>query len=309
VGGEITISGGTNLTSSASGSTVTVNLDATLASLTSVTSGSFVTSSATVGVTYTTNTITPTGSDANISLLVNGKGSGGIVHSRGIVGGDVNMQATNTDNTNAASTAGFQAAVGGGSGGDPYVEFSVSGVQTWRAGVDNSASDAFVIAASNALGTSNAASWSVAGALTNAAGITATTGNIAASAGSVSAATTLTATLGDITATNGNLVLVAEGNKMMRTSVASTTTAGGNSIGSVTLVGGTATVSTTSVTASSLIKIWRQSIGATGAAGLGALTVGTIVASTSFVINAVQPADATALQASDVSVIGWEIIN
>jgi hypothetical protein len=37
--------------------------------------------------------------------------------------------------------------------------------------------------------------------------------------------------------------------------------------------------------------------------------LGTITAGTSFVINAVQAADATALQASDVSVIGWEIVN
>ncbi len=126
---------------------------------------------------------------------------------------------------------------------------------------------------------------------------------------SLIATTSITATLGNITATNGNLVLTAAGNKMIRTSVASTTTAGANSIGTVTLVGGTATISTSSVTASSLILIWRQSVGATGAAALGMLSVGTITASTSFVINAWQAANATALQASDVSVIGWEIIN
>ena len=127
--------------------------------------------------------------------------------------------------------------------------------------------------------------------------------------GSVTATTTLTATLGAITATNGNLVLVAAGNKMMRTSVATIAAAGANSIGSVTLVGGTATVATTAVTANSLIQIWRQSIGATGAAVLGHLAVGTIVAGTTFVINALSLTDATALQASDVSVVGWEIIN
>lgn len=152
--------------------------------------------------------------------------------------------------------------------------------------------------------------------ITAGTGITATTGNIVASAGnisailgSVTAATTLTATLGAITATNGNLVLVAAGNKIMRTSVATIAAAGANSIGSVTLVGGTATVATTSVTANSLIKISRQSIGATGAAILGHLSVGTIVASTSFVINALSLTDATALQTSDVSVIFWEIVN
>lgn len=126
---------------------------------------------------------------------------------------------------------------------------------------------------------------------------------------SVTAGTSITATLGAITATNGNLVLVAAGNKMIRTSVASTTTAGANSIGSVTLVSGTATVATTSVTASSLIKIWRQSVGATGAAALGQLSIGTITAGTSFVINAALTATATSLATTDVSVVGWEIIN
>jgi len=127
--------------------------------------------------------------------------------------------------------------------------------------------------------------------------------------GSVTAATTITATLGAITATNGNLVLGTAGNKIVSSSVATTTTAGANSFGSVTLSGGTATVSTTAVTASSLVVLWRQSIGATGAAALGFLVVGTITASTSFVINAVQVATATSLQASDVSVVGWMIIN
>lgn len=146
--------------------------------------------------------------------------------------------------------------------------------------------------------------------------VTPTTGNAVASLpstlvapGSVTATTTLTATLGNITATNGNIVRGTAGNKDVYTSVASTTTAGANSAGTVTLVGGTATVSTTAVTASSQIRLYRQGIGATGAAALGILTLGTKTAGVSFIINAVQAADATALQASDVSVIGWEIVN
>ncbi len=145
--------------------------------------------------------------------------------------------------------------------------------------------------------------------------ITASAGNIAATLGSVSAGTTvtagtsITATLGNITATNGNIVKGTAGNKDIYTSVASTTTAGANSAGKVTLSGGTATVSTTAVTANSIIRLYRQGVGATGAAALGELSVGTIVAATSFVINAWQQADATALQASDVSSIGWEIVN
>ncbi len=83
----------------------------------------------------------------------------------------------------------------------------------------------------------------------------------------------MTATLGNITATNGNIVRGTAGNKDIYTSVASTTTAGANSAGTVTLVGGTATVSTTAVTAASQIRLYRQGIGATGAAALGFLTL------------------------------------
>lgn len=145
--------------------------------------------------------------------------------------------------------------------------------------------------------------------ITAGTGITATTGNILATAGAITAGTTLTATLGDITATNGNIVRGTAGNKDVYSSVASTTTAGANSAGTVTLAGGTATVATTAVTAASQIRLYRQGVGSTGAAALGMLTLGTKTAGVSFVINAVQAADATALQASDVSVIGWEIVN
>lgn len=127
--------------------------------------------------------------------------------------------------------------------------------------------------------------------------------------GSLTTTTTLTATLGNITATNGNFVRGTAGNKDVYSSVATNATAGANSAGTVTLVGGTATVATTAVTANSLIRFSRQSVGATGAAALGIVTRGTITAGTSFVINSVQAADATALQASDVSVIFWEIVN
>jgi hypothetical protein len=135
------------------------------------------------------------------------------------------------------------------------------------------------------------------------------TGADPAFTGSPSFSGSVTAGLGNIQATNGNLVLNTAGNKIVSTSVGTTTAAGANSFGSVTLVGGTATVATTSVTASSLIFIWRQSVGTTGAAALGMLSVGTITGATSFVINAWQTANATALQTTDVSVVGWMIVN
>ena len=127
--------------------------------------------------------------------------------------------------------------------------------------------------------------------------------------GSITAGTTLTATLGNITATNGNIVRGTAGNKDVYSSVATTTAAGTNSAGTVTLTGGTATIATTAITAASIIRLYRQGIGATGAAALGIVTLGTVSAGVSFIINAVQAANATALQASDVSVIGWEIVN
>lgn len=58
------------------GSTITLSLPASLSGLTSVSSGTFVTSSATLGVTYTANSITATGSDADISLNLIPKGAG-----------------------------------------------------------------------------------------------------------------------------------------------------------------------------------------------------------------------------------------
>ncbi len=158
--------------------------------------------------------------------------------------------------------------------------------------------------------------------MTAGTGFTATTGNIVASTGnitstlgSVAAATTVTggtgvvATTGNVTATNGNIVRGTAGNKDVYTNVATTTTAGDNSAGTVTLVAGEAVVATTAVTANSQIRIYRQGVGATGAAALGILSILTRVAATSFTIRAVQPADATAAQVADVSVVAWEIVN
>lgn len=143
-----------------------------------------------------------------------------------------------------------------------------------------------------------------------------TTGNVILSIpntftapGSITATTTLTATLGNITATNGNIVRGTAGNKDIYSSVASTTTAGSNSAGTVALVSGEAVVATTAVTANSQIRIYRQGVGSTGAAALGFLSILTRSAGVSFTIRAVDPADATAAQASDVSVVGWEIVN
>ncbi len=333
---NIVIAGGDGITTSASGSTVTISLDGGSVAIDSFTpdagtSPVVPTAAGLVTMAGTANQITTTGGTnvltfslpssitapgsltttttlSSTTTMTCGTGftvttggilvSGGdIINSHSNAGTDVTDEVTNSDNTNGASRAGVEIATGGSSSGDPYLSFQISGVaaSTMTMGLDNSASDLFCISNSTAIGTSNALTLSQAGALN------ATT--------SITAGTTLTATSGAITATNGNLVLNTAGNKIVSTSVGSTSAAGANSFGTVTLVAGTVTVATTAVTASSIIMLTRQSVGATGANDLGILSVGTIVAATSFVINAWTVTNATALQTDDVSVIGWMIIN
>lgn len=117
--------------------------------------------------------------------------------------------------------------------------------------------------------------------------------------GSVTATTSLTATLGNITATNGNLVLTAAGNKVVHTSMGTTSAAGANSAGTVALVAGTVVVSTTAVTANSQIHLTCQALGTVTAPS--ALAVTAKSAGTSFTI--------LASQNTDTSTIFWEIVN
>lgn len=139
-------------------------------------------------------------------------------------------------------------------------------------------------------------------AIGNATGNTAVTGDLVVSGA-------ITSTLGNITATNGNIVKGTAGNKDVYTSVASTIVAGANSAGTVTLVSGAAIVATTAVTASSIIRLYRQGVGSTGAAALGMLTISAISAGVSFTITSAVTATATSTATTDVSVVAWEIVN
>lgn len=102
----------------------------------------------------------------------------------------------------------------------------------------------------------------------------------------------------------GNLRLTGSGGKL-------SITPGGAaaSIGSASLVSGTVTIATTSVTAASNIFLSRASVAPVATGATGMLTVGTIVNGTSFVINAVQAANASLLVGSDTSIVNWWIIN
>jgi hypothetical protein len=102
---------------------------------------------------------------------------------------------------------------------------------------------------------------------------------------------TTTDNLTDQQQISGHLALVTAGNKLK---IATGTNA---SIGAATLVAGTVTVSTTAVATGSQIMYCRKTIGGT----VGNMSIGTIVNSTSFVLNSDN--------ASDTSVINWWIIN
>ncbi len=131
------------------------------------------------------------------------------------------------------------------------------------------------------------------------------TGNITATLGSVAAGTTvtagtsITATLGAITATNGNVVLGTAGNKILSTSVASTTTAGANSFGKVSLSSGAAVVNTTAALTNSIIILTTQALGTVATPMAIAVTARSN--GSSFTI--------TSEDATDTSSIGWMIIN
>lgn len=120
--------------------------------------------------------------------------------------------------------------------------------------------------------------------------------------GALNAGATTTTTLGatgNVTVTSGD-VIVATAGKGLKIKEGSNAR-----MGTATLVSGTVTVSNTSVTASSRILLSRYSAGASTA--LGILSVGTVAASTSFIINALKEADAT-VQTNDVSVVHWVLL-
>ena len=67
--------------------------------------------------------------------------------------GSVNtIQVYNSNNANATSHARLQAVVGGASGGDPNIKFTVSAATDWSIGIDNSDSDSLKIDTSDTPG-------------------------------------------------------------------------------------------------------------------------------------------------------------
>lgn len=261
--------------------------DATLAGTLTVTggnttSGTFETSNQSAGVQISGSNIDADGSDANISITLTPKGTGNVVvdlgdiqdtagdiiATRSSAGGDVTVEATNSDNTDPASRGGFEAAVGGTSAGDPYVNFLISGGQTFTMGIDNSSTnDDFVISDNATLGTNDRLV------------IDGSTGN---------------------TSITGNLLLPTAATQLQVEGGAVT-----DFIGQATLVSGTVTVANTNIAATDKVFVQREGVGASTA--LGVLDV-TISAGVNFIITALQPGTPGSTETNDVSIVNYFIV-
>lgn len=134
-------------------------------------------------------------------------------------GGNNAVTIINTSNT-ASSSSLLGIYVAGASAADPYTYYEISGVQGWSTGIDNSDSDAYVIAASGTLGSSNVLRISTAGAVTM-PGTLGVTGAITASGGvvgnltgnaSTASNSTLLTGLSPSTSATANTIVQRDGN-------------------------------------------------------------------------------------------------
>lgn len=280
INGQLPVAGNFDMVGTANQITVTpapgqdtISLPSTVVVGTSVTSGSFITSNVAIGSTFTDNTLTVTGTNANSDLVLNGKGIGGVTSARSLAGSPVRISVQNLDNTMAGSNASFRATVPAGGGGDPFSQYSITGTKDWSIGLDRTTND-FTISESTALGTNNALRI-----LNTTRDVLVVSGSLAVQAGSV----------GTI---NGSLILGTAGNKV---NIATGVNA---SVGTAVLVAGTVVVPTTAISASSLVFVTYVTT-----INPGALSVDPVnyIPGVSFVINSDTPADA--------STVNWWIIN
>lgn len=111
--------------------------------------------------------------------------------------------------------------------------------------------------------------------------------------GSIASTTSITATLGNITATNGNLVLSTAGNKL----VINAATPASSSVGTTgAMVAGAVTITSSAITASSLIIYSRR-------------TLGTAMGSVSITAQVGGSATLTSDDATETSTFDYLIIN
>lgn len=116
------------------------------------------------------NTATPSGGTLLWKMTTAGAASyvaGNVDITRSGGGAPVSLTVQNNGNASGSDHALVQHSVGGTGGGDPLTTYVIPAGSTWSTGVDNSVSgDPYVIAASTALGTSNAISIDTSGNMT-----------------------------------------------------------------------------------------------------------------------------------------------
>ncbi len=113
-----------------------------------------------------------------------GAGNGSVKGSLSTAGSTIQLRVDQTDNTNGASNAQVVAASGGASGGDAKLGLAITGVTDWYVGIDNSASDNFIIGHSTTVGTNPS--------------ITITTGDVVSLSGGLNVGTATGAATGAI---------------------------------------------------------------------------------------------------------------
>jgi len=264
--GNINIVGSGVITVTGSGSTLTISETPGTGLLSTLTGGSGGAISPTAGnitVAGTANEITTTGSGSTItwSTPTTFIAPGSIASTTTMTSGGAFTVTTG----GATITAGGLTVTAGGA--------AVTGTTT----INNSG------AATTTIGTGGTGAVNIG----NATGNTAVTGSLTAS-------TTLTATLGAITATNGNLDLATAGNKLL------IATGANASVGtSAAMTAGTITISTSAVTANSIIFLSSNTPG--GTAGILSAPAASRIAGTSFVINS--------SSSLDTSTVNWWIVN
>jgi hypothetical protein len=293
--GNITFAGGAGVTIVGSGSTLTINVaggTGTMETLTGNTGGA----------------ISPTAGNTNIlgsgALAFAGSGStltGSITPGTALVAtltGSTSGGAISPTAGNITLTAGTGMTITGSGSSITFDASGAVGVTTLTGGsggaLSPTAGNINLLGTSNQItsaGTASTIVFSLPSSITAPGSLTTVSG--------LTGGTSVTCTSGNITATDGNFVLGTAGNKIQSTSVGSTTSAGANSFGTVALSSGTATVSTTAVTANSMIFLQAQAISGVGAPTSYAVTAKT--AATSFVITSADP--------TDTSTIAWFIVN
>lgn len=121
-------------------------------------SGTVTLSGAAANIALGSNFISNGGTDAGLSLDASNNATltGSLNATVAVVGSAIDVQSFNSDNTNSASDARLIAKVGGASGGDAAVVWTVNAVQSWIAGIDNSDADKWKLSRGAALGTNDA---------------------------------------------------------------------------------------------------------------------------------------------------------